>query len=176
MCMKTVAFIDGANLHKGVLDLGWNLDYGRFRIFLKDNYGVEKAYLFLGLIPKNAELYTKLQDAGYILVFKETIYSKSGDIKGNCDAELVLKTVSDFYEKEYDRAVIVSGDGDFACLVKFLVEKNVFEILLAPHNKKCSILLKRASAKITFLNDLKPIISIEDNPINEKAPDGDKTP
>jgi hypothetical protein len=38
--MKTIAYIDGANLHQGVKNLGWRLDYARFRIWLKDKYKV----------------------------------------------------------------------------------------------------------------------------------------
>ena len=32
------AFIDGANLHKGVNGLGWKLDYERFRVWLSEKY------------------------------------------------------------------------------------------------------------------------------------------
>ncbi len=66
------AYIDGANLYKGISDLGWKLDYRRFRVWLKEKYSVERAYLFIGLIPKQKDLYTFLQEAGYTLIFKET--------------------------------------------------------------------------------------------------------
>jgi len=68
------AYIDGANLHKGIDELGWRLDYVRFRIWLKEKFGVSKAYLFIGLIPKRKTLYTFLQEAGFTLIFKETTY------------------------------------------------------------------------------------------------------
>ena len=54
---KTIAYIDGANLHKGIEDLGWRLDYRRFRVWLRERYGVERAYLFLGLVPRYKNLY-----------------------------------------------------------------------------------------------------------------------
>ena len=41
------AYIDGANLHKGILELGWRLDYQRFRVYLRDKYAISKAYIFL---------------------------------------------------------------------------------------------------------------------------------
>ncbi len=41
------AYIDGANLHKGIAELGWRLDYKRFRIYLSDKYAVNKAYILL---------------------------------------------------------------------------------------------------------------------------------
>src|SRR3989338_9341895 len=100
------AYIDGANLHKGMADLGWKLDYKRFRVWLKDKYGVETAYLFIGLVPENKDLFTRLQEMGYVLVYKEITYDGSGKVKGNCDADLVLKAVVDFYEHNSDEVVI----------------------------------------------------------------------
>ena len=65
------AFIDSQNLNLGVKSLGWNLDYNRFRIYLKEKYKVEIAYLFIGYIPQNQDLYDSLQKAGYVLKFKQ---------------------------------------------------------------------------------------------------------
>src|SRR3989344_1829915 len=117
------AYIDGANLHKGIADLGWKLDYKRFRLWLNNKYQIKRAYLFLGLVPRYKDLYTHLQEVGYTLVFKETTYDGQGKIKGNCDADLVLAAVRDSYENEFGRAVLVSSDGDYAGLVRFLQEK-----------------------------------------------------
>ncbi len=153
------AFIDGANLHKGVTEYKWNLDYRKFRVLLKERYKVERAYLFLGLVPRYTKLYEFLQEAGYILVFKETVSDGNGNVKGNCDAELVLKTVSDVYNNEFNKAVLITSDGDFRCLVDFLNEKGKLKEIIAPNPKKCSILLKRTGSKITYLNDVKELIS-----------------
>lgn len=43
---KIFAYIDGANLHKGINELGWQLDYRGFRLWLKEKYQVNRAYLF----------------------------------------------------------------------------------------------------------------------------------
>ena len=112
---RTHAYIDGNNLHKGIQEMGWKLDYKRFRVFLKEKYGVDEAFYFIGLIPANKELYNSLQRWGYELVFKETLPNGEGEVKGNCDAELVLHAVSEFYQGQYEKAVLVSSDGDFAC-------------------------------------------------------------
>ena len=64
------AYIDGANLHKGAKELDWELDYKRFRKWLSDKFNVTTAYLFVGLIPDRKDLYTKLQEFGYVLVYK----------------------------------------------------------------------------------------------------------
>lgn len=146
------AYIDGSNLHKGITELGWQLDYKKFRVWLSEKYSVKKAYIFLGFISVNANLYRDIQNWGYTIVFKPTVSNGQGEIKGNCDAEMVLQAVSDMYEKNYDKAVLVTGDGDFACLVNFLGERNCLKAILSPNHKKASVLLRKAAPeKMIFI-------------------------
>lgn len=154
------AYIDGANLHNGIASLGWRLDYKRFRVWLSEKYSVQSTYIFIGLIPRYKDLYKHLQECGFTLIFKEVVYNSDGRPKGNCDADLVLQSVCDAYENKFDRAVIVSSDGDYAGLVKFLNDKQRLVVVVSPSNeKKCSILLKRTEAKISYINDQKSILS-----------------
>jgi uncharacterized LabA/DUF88 family protein len=136
------AFIDSQNLNLGVQSLGWKLDYKKFRLYLKNKYQVEKAYLFIGLIPGNESLYSYLSDAGYSLVFKQTVQYKQGNkitYKGNVDAELVLYAAAKSFHL-YDKAIIVSGDGDFKCLVEYLVELKKLDKVLCPNIHYSSLL------------------------------------
>lgn len=159
---RNVAYIDGANLHNGIKSLSWEFDYGRFRTWLREKYGVEQAYLFLGLMPKYKELYTKLQEQGYTLVFKEVIYDSNGKAKGNCDADVVVLAMQDAYENRFDGAVLVSSDGDYAPLVKFLISKQKMIAVVSPYEtKKCSVLLKRTDVKIAYIADQKTILKIK---------------
>lgn len=168
------AYIDGANLHKGIASLGWKLDYKRFRIWLSEKYGAKTAYLFIGLIPKYKELYQSLQEAGFTLVFKEVVYDGDGKPKGNCDADLVLQVTRDTYEQKFNKAIIVTSDGDYAGLIKFLLKKEKLSVILSPREKeKCSILLKRTGAKIAYINEQRSHLELTRK---EKAPDGDGTP
>jgi len=172
--LNNFAYIDGANLYRGVESLGWKLDYRRFRVWLSEKYGVKSAYLFIGLIPKYKELYKYLQEAGFTLVFKEVVYDGDGKPKGNCDADLVLQATRDAYENKFNIAVIVSSDGDYAGLIKFLQERQKLLAILSPSNeKRCSILLKRTGAKIAYINDQ---CSHLESAQKEKAPNGDKIP
>jgi len=137
------AFIDSQNLNLGVKSQGWNLDFARFRQFLKDKYGVGKAYLFIGFVPGNQTLYTELQKAGYICIFKPTLEIKEDGeirIKGNVDAELVLHTMIEY--PNYKKAVIVSGDGDFYCLIEYLVKQNKMLKIIVPNIRFSSLLRK----------------------------------
>lgn len=168
-----IAYIDGANLHKGIMELGWKLDYRRFRVWLKDKYKVERAYIFLGLVSKQKDLYTFLQEAGFTMVFKETSVDGEGKVKGNCDADLVLKAACDFYEGFLKQAVLVSSDGDYASLVAFWKEKRVFRTLISPNNK-CSFLLRKQNVQIIYLDTQKNSLMYS-RPNKEKAPGRDET-
>ncbi len=153
---KNVAYIDGANLHKGVSGLGWKMDYRKFRSWIRQKYGVSDACLFIGLITKQTPLYTSLQSAGYRLIFKEVVYDGEGKAKGNCDADLVLHAVRDFYESHSGRVILVSSDGDYAPLVRFWLEKLVTCTVISPApREKCSILLKKTGVPIVYLDEVK---------------------
>lgn len=149
------AFIDSQNVNLGIQGMGWKLDWLKFRVYLREKYGVKVAYMFIGYIEENQNLYRSLQKSGYVLVFKEILKNKEGVIKGNCDAELVLQAMIDY--REYKKAIIVSGDGDFACLVRHLREKKKLGKVLAPNIKRYSALLKKAAANeyLDFMNNLK---------------------
>ena len=161
------AFIDSNNLYLGITsDLdrkgkkiyhGWKLDYRRFRVYLRDKYNVQKAFLFIGFKPGNQAMYTNLQECGYICVFKPTLELLDGKVKGNVDAELVLHAMINF--SDYDRAVIVSGDGDFYCLAEYLIGQNKFKKVLVPNQFSYSSLLDKLSTSmnniLSFINPLK---------------------
>ena len=78
----SIAYIDGANLHKGVGSMSWKLDYRRFRSWIRQKFGITEAHLFIGMMSKHADLYTYLQAAGYVLDFKEIIFDGNGKAKG----------------------------------------------------------------------------------------------
>ncbi len=148
------AFIDGQNLNLGIQSLGWKLNYYRFRKYLLEKYSVTTAYYFIGYMSGNQPLYSELQKAGYVLVFKPTIPDGCGNTKGNVDADLVLQAMIDLLN--YEKAIIVSSDGDFYSLVKHLYENGKLLFVISPYVKTCSTLLKReAKEKILFMDNLK---------------------
>jgi uncharacterized LabA/DUF88 family protein len=144
--MNNYAFIDGNNLYLGVKNQGWKLDYKKFRVFLKDKYQVSKAFLFIGYVPGNESLYKSLQEAGYICIFKPTLeINEKGKkkVKGNVDAELVLHAMIEY--KNYDKAVIISGDGDFYCLIEYLITQDKLLKIIVPTERYSSLLRKFSS-------------------------------
>ena len=152
---KIYAFIDSQNLNLSILSLGWKLDFQRFRIYLHEKYHVQNAYLFIGYMPENAGLYKRLQEMDYICVFRPTLIGTNGKTKGNVDAELVLHAMIEF--PNYDKAILVSGDGDFQCLAKYLLEQGKLGALLIPNQARYSALLKFKIFKpyLKFVSDLK---------------------
>lgn len=158
--MSNYAFIDSQNLNLGVKSTGWTLDFQKFRLYLKNKFGVAKAYLFIGMKPGNERMYQQLQEKGYVLIFKPTIrYIKDGkeSVKGNVDAELVLHAAAIEFSN-YDKAIIVSGDGDFACLMDYLSEKDKLMHILVP-NKKYSQLLKPYASYVIRVDQLKEALA-----------------
>ncbi|HEY1835759.1 MAG TPA: NYN domain-containing protein [Candidatus Saccharimonadales bacterium] len=154
---RVFAFIDSQNLNLGVQKAGWKMDWRKFRQFLADKYGVTKAYMFIGYIPEYENIYEQMHEAGYAIVLKPTFDltrpqpemqevmdeekgitpaakpaepEEKKPVKGNIDAELVLWAMKEM--SNYEKAIIVSGDGDFYCLVEYLDQKGRLLNLLAP--------------------------------------------
>jgi uncharacterized LabA/DUF88 family protein len=156
---RVYAFIDSQNLNIGVQKSGWKMDWRKFRKFLADKYGVTKAFMFIGYIPENEDLYEQMHQAGYAVVLKptfdltrpqpemmEVMHEDMGQksepedkkpVKGNVDAELVLWAMKEM--SNYEKAIIVSGDGDFYCLVEYLDQKGRLLNLLAPSQHYSSL-------------------------------------
>ncbi len=151
------AFIDSQNLNLGVQKIGWKMDWHKFREWLADKYGVTKAFMFIGYMPDNEALYQQMYDHGFLVVLKPTLEihnvpseqkekktkDKAADdkppVKGNIDADLVLHAMKEL--PNYDKAIIVSGDGDFFSLVEYLIGQKKLLRLLTP-NRRFSTLLK----------------------------------
>lgn len=149
------AFIDGTNLHRTMQEVGWKLDLRRFRIYLKEHYGVVKVYYFIGgYLKANQALYDYLRREDYEIIFKPLLKLPDGTLKGNCDAELVLQAMIDL--RNYEKAIIISSDGDFYCLVKYLYEQNKLLTVLAPCKAGLSHLLDTASrGNVAYLDNLR---------------------
>lgn len=105
-------------------------------------------------MEENRNLYKFLQEAGYILIFKPIVRDGEGKVKGNVDADLVLQAMIDY--KSYDKAILVSSDGDFYSLVKYLYENQKLRTVISPYVKTCSVLLKKsAKEKVVFMDNLR---------------------
>jgi uncharacterized LabA/DUF88 family protein len=170
------AFIDSQNLNVGTQKFGWKMNWARFRKFLAEDYGVTKAYMFIGYIPENESLYEQMHAAGFLVVlkptfdmttFREEVKDNGGDqkdedkkpVKGNIDADLVLWAMKEM--SSYQKAIIVSGDGDFYSLVEYLEGKHRLLHLMTPSGHY-SRLYNKYEQYIVRLDGFKRILAYRD--------------
>ncbi len=82
----------------------------------------------------------------------------SGKKKGNVDSDIIFDVMKKLYKQEdFEKIILVSGDGDFRLLVDFLIEENKFEKILFPNKKYASSLYKSLSPKYYNYLDTKDI-------------------
>ena len=140
--------------------LGIRIDYRRFRVYLRENLGIGVAYYFVGYVEENSGLYGRLENAGFTMVYKKVSRAKDGEVKGNCDAELVLQAMIDFHA--YKKAVIFSSDGDFGCLVRHLNEHGKLRQVLACSRHGCSHHLRTAAgSRVAYLEAIRHLIEAQ---------------
>ncbi len=162
--MDNIAFIDGQNLYLGTTANDWKIDLVRFRIYLKDKYKISDAYYHLGFIDESKQdLYTSIQKAGFILVFREHSSVMAGTKKGNVDTDIVFLVMKHLIDKSNDfkKILLVSSDGDYKKLVDYLISKERFLKILFPNTKNSSSLYKKLGGeKFDYLDraDIKSLI------------------
>lgn len=150
------------------------MDWRKFRQFLQEKYGVTHAYMFIGYMAEHEALYEQLHEQGYLIALKPTLEltaaavehdqqadktSEKPAIKGNIDADLVLYAMKEL--PHYDKAIIVSGDGDFLTLIEYLDQQNKLLHVMAP-NWQYSSLLKQYEEKIVRIDQYKRELAYHD--------------
>src|SRR5581483_11634014 len=170
------AFIDSQNLNVSVQKYGWKMNWKKFRQFLATKYDVEKAYMFIGYVPQHEDIYEKMHQAGYAVVLKPTFdMSRPGaeelaaksdkPVKGNVDADMVLWAMKEM--KNYDKAVIVSGDGDFFGLVEYLAQEGRLHRILTPTGQYSS-LFHQFDSYIDRIDNSRRELAYHDKPFKRK--------
>ena len=165
------AFIDSQNLNLGVQKVGWKMDWRAFRAYLKDEFNVTKAFMFIGYMQGNESLYEHMHELGFLIALKPTVDVSANDrdkedadykptVKGNIDADLVLYAMKEL--PNYDKAIIVSGDGDFVSLIEYLAEQNKLLKVLTP-NWQYSSLLKPWENYVIRIDQLRNQLAYRDH-------------
>jgi uncharacterized LabA/DUF88 family protein len=138
---SNIAFVDGQNLHLSTQTDGRTIDMKKFRIYLRDKFHVTEAYYFLWFMSlEEQDLYTMLQKAGFIVVFREHAETLVGKKKGNVDVDMVFEIMKRTIDnKDFDKMVIVSGDGDYVKLIRRLIEKKLLKKIIFPNHHYSSL-------------------------------------
>lgn len=141
------AYIDNQNLYMATrcAEESWDIDMRRFRVYLRDKYDVVLAYLFMGAFDyQRQDMYSMFQQFGYVLVFREHGIELKGKKKGNVDVDIVFEMMRDAYASELmEKAVLVSGDGDYFRTISHLKNIGKLERVILPSHKGASSLYKR---------------------------------
>lgn len=152
-CMTTTRlaiFVDGANMDRASEEIGIRINYGRFRAFLAGNRAVVLANYYNSKASDLGELafYSRLQVVGYKLVLgPKKIPDRS---QREVDVQIAVDMVSGAYTDLFDIALLASGDGDFAPVVRKLRSMNK-AIEVASFRKQLSMSLTIAASRIIDL-------------------------
>lgn len=140
---KNIAFIDAQNLHLWTSSEKWDMDFKKFRIYLKDKFKVSEAYFFLWFLDEDQqELYKNVQKAWFIVEFREHNSEMKWKKKWNVDVDIVFEVMKRLIEEDdFNKIVLVTWDWDYIKLVKYLIEKKRLKKILFP-NKQYSSLYK----------------------------------
>jgi hypothetical protein len=140
------AFIDGQNLFLGTTSdkNPWKVDLYRFREYLRKKYFVKTAYYFIGCKDRRfQELYDRILDADYKLIFRAHSNMLGSAKKGNVDTDIVFMTMKNFHETRSDeKFFLVSGDGDYYRMIKYLSKQNRLGKILFPSSRRASSLYR----------------------------------
>jgi len=148
--IATFAFVDASNIIYGAREEGWFIDQEKLFNYLKSKYNITKAFFYYGTDPNDTRkerFLKKLKSFGFILRVKEIkYYGLKG--KANCDVDLTIDVMLNI--DKYHRVVILSGDGDFLRLLKYLqnIGKEVI-VIASPHRTAREV---RKLVKNKFVN------------------------
>ncbi|MCD5382543.1 NYN domain-containing protein [Candidatus Gracilibacteria bacterium] len=153
--IHNIAFVDGQNLHLGTQSEGWIIDFKKFYIHLKDKYKIKFANFYIGhYVSENDFLYEKIKNAGFNLIFRDHNENQKGTKKGNVDVDIVFDVMEKIIKKkEFDKIILVSGDGDYFRIVNFLIKNGLFGKILFPNTKRSSLYKKITRHFGTYLNE-----------------------
>jgi uncharacterized LabA/DUF88 family protein len=178
---KSYIFIDASNIHYYLKDEGWKIDWLKFKKHYKDVFLNPCFYYYEGIRSKGVYFDHhpdhKLQDfneakkrkQNYFKFLKQHDYkvkykpvtrvydNTSGQFKHKCnfDVELTIDAIDNI--NDYDVFSLVSGDGDFEKLVKYLKGKRKKTIVIAPKDR-LSDNLKKAANTVIYLHNIKDSI------------------
>ncbi|MFA6485742.1 MAG: NYN domain-containing protein [Candidatus Magasanikbacteria bacterium] len=143
---KTAVFIDSANIYFSQKTMGWRVDFKKLLEYFKRETNLYRIG-FYGAInpdnPKERKFHDFLEIIGYVVRHKEIKFIKDekdgergGHHKGNVDVDIAIDAVH--FRDSYDTFILLSGDGDFESLIKYLKS----------FNKRCIVI--SASGHVAF--------------------------
>ena len=164
---KVYVFIDAANIFYTQKTLGWRISYEKLKQYFNDECGKNLGKMFVYTAtdserPQQKKFLDMLEINEYIVRTKEVkrIRVTKGvyEWKGDFDVELTIDAMDN--AREFDTAILLSGDSDFAPIVKRMKENGKKVIIMsAKHHISRELIelsdkyinLKKLRDKIEFL-------------------------
>lgn len=174
--------IDASNVHYSLVNKGWTIDWEKFITFFKSRWEISLAIFYCGIESQSVfqtnhpelsvtsflyakrrkmDFFKRLKNYGYRVKYKPVtqLYdSTSGKFvrKCNFDVEITIDAIR--YRDDYDNFVLISGDGDFIPLVKYLKGYHKKTVVISDSSHLNNNLIKTANQTI-YLKDIKDYIS-----------------
>jgi uncharacterized LabA/DUF88 family protein len=141
---KAAVFIDGDYILHSSKNSGVDLDFVKLQNLLVSKFGQQIQISFFGEV-KDQTLLLLLIRLGYTVKFPES--------KNSADSTLMVKAVS--LSKDYDTAVLISGDSVFISLIKNLKEQGKKVVIISSKDVTSSKIIEYSDEFI----DLKEFLS-----------------
>lgn len=135
------------SLHGKLIILG-------FASICAKKFDIEQAYYFLGCFDDELQpMYENLQEAGFILVFRKHQSAALSHKKGNVDTDIVFYIMHKLYKRENIKIYLISGDGDYYRMVRFLRDEGKLGKVLLPAHNHASSLYRQIEARYRMYLD-----------------------
>ncbi|HEY9798355.1 MAG TPA: NYN domain-containing protein [Leptolyngbyaceae cyanobacterium] len=154
-------FIDGSNLFYSALKLGIEIDYIKLLESLTNEKSVLGTFFYTGIDPTNEKqkqflLWMRRND--YRVISKDLCELPDGSKKANINVEIAIDMLS--LVNSYDRAILVSGDGDLSYVVDKISSQGV----------RVDVISLREMTSDSLINVADRYIDLEDIKENIKKP------
>ena len=135
-------FCDGANIFYGCKKYKWQIDFNKFKIFIKNYCDLKFINYYLAVPSKNDNAFLKTNK--FLDKIKDFVTIKKKELKyisigkqflkkGNMDVEIVLDVVREI--NNLDIIIIMSGDSDFLELKNYVIKENNKKIIFLGYQK-----------------------------------------
>jgi len=173
---RIIIFIDNSNIFKGFRKYNIKADYEKLKNTIARGRDLKNIFLYEGVVypmsPLKKKWYEDLKkNSGYVIKASFDKIAANDAIEKKIDIKMAIDIISLAYENAYDKAVLVSGDGDFIPVVKKLKKMNKpVELWAFKYSLSNALKDKIEEGNLFYLDDILMIISIM-NKENPKEPD-----
>ncbi|MDO8452858.1 MAG: NYN domain-containing protein [bacterium] len=161
--LSTFAFIDASNIIYSAARSGWKVDFKKLGKYLRERFQVQRILYYAGVDTQNLKqlkFYETLQKFGYELRLVPVRTFSDGSKKADVDSRMTFEMMLHF--REYKKAIIMTGDGDYYWVLEYLLKQKQGQIILISHSRTTARDLKKLFAnKATDIETLKKIISFK---------------